>query len=590
MTTKKILVPDLGGAESVAVIEIAVAQGDRVEKEQPLVVLESDKATMEVPSTHAGVVKEILVKEDDTVKEGSPIVELEIDESASDAEEDESEPEPEPEPGQEENASQDTQTEDEPEVKKDVKKDVKKAPRKKDVAAKDTKTTDANTAQPKPVAVPDIGSDEKVEVIELSVQVGDTVAEGDSLVVLESDKATMDVPAPFAGEVTEFKVSEGDKVATGDAIAMVRASGAGSEAPAAEKDEKKHDKKDEKTAAANKETQNKATEKDKPEVPSKTVSQPSAKAPESEEAPAAVLPGAEAHAGPAVRQLARELGVDLSRVPATGPRNRVLKDDVHAYVKSAMQPQATGVGAAAIPVVPPVDFSQFGAVEKIKMSKIQRLTAANMQRSWLNVPHVTQFDDADITELDTFRASLKAETEKRGIKVTPVSFLIKAVAVALQENPEFNRSLDADGEHFVQKKYIHIGMAVDTPRGLVVPVIRDADQKGIWQLSQEVRELATKAREGKLTAAEMQGGCFTISSLGAIGGTGFTPIVNTPEVGILGVSKADIRPVWNGSEFTPRQMLPLALSYDHRAVNGADAGRFMTTLVALLGDIRRLVM
>jgi pyruvate dehydrogenase E2 component (dihydrolipoamide acetyltransferase) len=288
--------------------------------------------------------------------------------------------------------------------------------------------------------------------------------------------------------------------------------------------------------------------------------------------------------------LARELGVQLENVTGTGPRGRVQKDDVNNYVKAALNSAPTAVAGAGIPQVPAVDFSQFGDIETIAMSKIQKLTAANMQRNWLNVPHVTQFDEADITELESFRKSLKDEGEKRGIRITPVSFLIKALATSLQANPAFNRSLAGDGENYIQKYYCHVGMAVDTPRGLVVPVIKDADQKGIWDISAEIASLAASAREGKLKPAQMQGGCFTLSSLGAIGGTGFTPIVNSPEVGILGVSKTQMKPVWNGSDFAPRLMLPLALSYDHRVINGGDAGRFMTYLVKLLSDIRHLAL
>ena len=289
--------------------------------------------------------------------------------------------------------------------------------------------------------------------------------------------------------------------------------------------------------------------------------------------------------------LARELGVDLSKVSGTGPRGRVQKDDVNNYVKSALKAgPAAAASGAGIPQVPAVDFSQFGEIETVAMSKIAKLTAANMQRNWLNVPHVTQFDDADITELEAFRKTLKDEAEKRGVRVTPVAFLIKALATSLQANPEFNRSLAGDGEHYIQKHYCHIGMAVDTPRGLVVPVIKDADQKGIWDISAEIATLAASARDGKLKPSDMQGGCFTLSSLGAIGGNGFTPIVNSPEVGILGVSKSQIKPIWNGTEFAPRLMLPLALSYDHRVINGGDAGRFMTHLVKLLSDIRYLAL
>jgi pyruvate dehydrogenase E2 component (dihydrolipoamide acetyltransferase) len=306
----------------------------------------------------------------------------------------------------------------------------------------------------------------------------------------------------------------------------------------------------------------------------------------------------DSHAGPAVRKLARELGVDLTLISPTGPRGRILKDDLHDFVKSAMKQISQGgsagasltEGATGIPPRPTVDFAKFGDVSVVPLSKIDRLTALNMQRSWLNVPHVTQFDDADITDLEEFRKSLKAEGEKRGVKVTPVAFLIKAVASALSQNPKFNSSLDAAMENRITKGYVNVGMAVDTPRGLVVPVIKDADKKGLWEIAAEVIELSIKARDGKLKPNEMQGGCFTVSSLGAMGGTGFTPIVNTPEVGILGVSKAQIKPVWNGSEFIPRQMLPLALSYDHCAINGGDAGRFMTTIVAELSDVRRLIL
>ncbi|MBT4213317.1 MAG: dihydrolipoamide acetyltransferase, partial [Porticoccaceae bacterium] len=299
------------------------------------------------------------------------------------------------------------------------------------------------------------------------------------------------------------------------------------------------------------------------------------------------------YAGPAVRMLARELGVDLTCVPGGGPRGRILKDDVNDYVKQALSGGATESGqntGAGIPEIPQIDFSQFGDIEKVKLTKIQKVTANNMQRNWLNVPHVTQFDDADITEMDSFRKSLKAEGEMRGVRVTPVAFLVKAIATALEDNAGFNRSLAGDGESYIQKQYCNIGMAVDTPRGLVVPVIRNASSMGIWEIAGEVAQLAEKAREGKLKPSDMQGGCFTLSSLGAIGGNGFTPIVNAPELGILGVSKAQMKPVWNGHDFEPRLMLPLALSYDHRLINGGDAGRFMTQIVKLLSDIRHLAL
>jgi pyruvate dehydrogenase E2 component (dihydrolipoamide acetyltransferase) len=292
-----------------------------------------------------------------------------------------------------------------------------------------------------------------------------------------------------------------------------------------------------------------------------------------------------------VRKLARELGVHLGRVAGSGPQGRILKEDLQEFVRNALnEPAATATGGAALPVVPEIDFGKFGEVEITQRSKLDKLTAANMHRSWLNVPHVTQFDDADITDLEAFRASLKREAERRALKLSPLPFVLKACAVALRDNPRLNSSLARSGEDLVYKRYIHIGMAVDTPAGLVVPVIRDVDRKSIWDLASEVAELAAKARDRKLSPVEMQGGCFTVSSLGNIGGNGFTPIVNTPEVAILGVSKAGIKPVWNGTEFAPRTLLPLALSYDHRVVNGGDGGRFLTQLVGLLGDIRQLSM
>ena len=296
------------------------------------------------------------------------------------------------------------------------------------------------------------------------------------------------------------------------------------------------------------------------------------------------------YAGPAVRKLAREMGIDLSKVNGSGPRNRIQKDDIKSFVRDLIEKRGGTIGGSGIPAVPDIDYTQFGAIDIQPLSKLHKLTAANMHRSWLNVPHVTQFDDADISELEEFRAALKVESEKRGVKITPLPFLLKACALALKEHPKFNASLQSDGEHIVYKKYVHIGMAVDTPVGLVVPVIRDVDRKSIWELAAESAALAQQAKERKLKPADMQGGCFTISSLGGIGGLGFTPIINTPEVAILGVSRLTVKPVWDGNAFVPRKMLPLSLSYDHRAVNGADAGRFFTYLNELLADIRRLAL
>jgi pyruvate dehydrogenase E2 component (dihydrolipoamide acetyltransferase) len=540
-----VTIPDLGGAESVEVIELCVSVGDSVEQEESLVVLESDKASMDVPSPVDGAVVKYLVAEGETVKVGDAIAEVETADAQTAAEPavEVSEPEPvvaevaAPEP-------------------------VFEAP----VAASEATTSEQIAL------VPDIGSDDKVELIEVSVAVGDLVEEGETLVVLESDKATMDVPSTLSGTVLSIIAKEGDKLGTGDQVAVIEVTNGGSALaePAVEAPEL--------TAA--------------PEVsapaPVPTPSAP-ARAPAAVSAPVA-KDSLDIYAGPSVRLLARELGVDLTQVAGTGPKARIQKDDVNNFVKSALQSGSKATGGAGIPQVPAIDFSQFGEIETVKLTKIQKVTADNMQRNWLNVPHVTQFDDADITELETFRKSLKAEGEKRGIKVTPVAFLIKAAAAALAANPEFNRSLAGDGENYVQKHYINVGMAVDTPRGLVVPVIKDADKKGIWEISSDVINMATLAREGKLKPNDMQGGCFTISSLGAIGGNGFTPIVNSPEVGILGVSKSQMKPIWDGSDFQPKLMLPLALSYDHRVINGGDAGRFMTYLVKILSDIRHMTL
>jgi pyruvate dehydrogenase E2 component (dihydrolipoamide acetyltransferase) len=426
--------------------------------------------------------------------------------------------------------------------------------------------------------VPDIGTEDAVELIEVCVSVGDTVAEGDSLVVLESDKASMEVPAPFAGEVVKLLVSEGGSVRQGDALLVCR--GRRDAAPSTPP-EPAEPPVESGAPAGVKETA--------PEDGPETAPAPKPAPPPPEAGPAE-KGGPGVYAGPAVRKLAREFGIDLGRVSGTGPRGRVLKEDLHRFVQDSLGKRAAAGPAAGIEPIPEIDFSAFGPVEVVERSKLDKLTAANMQRSWLNVPHVTQFDEADITELEDFRASLKGEAERRATRLTPMPFLLKACAVALRDNPKFSSSLVDGGDRLAYKRYCHIGMAVDTPAGLLVPVIRDVDRKTVWELAEEVVQLAGRARERRLTPAEMQGGCFTVSSLGNIGGTGFTPIVNAPEVGILGVSRAETRPVWDGEAFKPRKLLPLALSYDHRVINGGDGGRFLTRLVDLLGDIRQLVM
>ena len=462
------------------------------------------------------------------------------------------------------------------------------------------------------VRVPDLGGAEEVEVIELTVAVGDSVAVEQTLLVLESEKATMELPAPVAGVVKKILVAEGDKIEReGEPLMEIEVSEAGESreaAPAEEADEEGGDAgevrpppedgdagaveapfAEEAVEAPSAEEEDERAVEPRPSRaarPQSSAAQGRATeepAPDTESRPAPPTgsPGPEVYAGPYVRRLARELGVDLRRVEASGPRQRVLKEDVQAFVRQRLDGTSTGGGG--IPPVPEVDYGRFGPVSEGELTKVGRLTAANMHRSWLNVPHVTQFDAADITELEAFRRGRAREAEARGVKLT-------ACAAALRDNPVLNRALGADGASFVQREFFHLGMAVDTPRGLLVPVIREVDRKGIWELAAEIAEIADRARAGKLKVHEMQGACFTVSSLGAIGGEGFTPIINTPEVAILGVSRSAVRPLWNGSEFAPRTLLPLSLSYDHRVVNGADGGRFLTQVVGLLADIRALLL
>lgn len=560
MAKQTIKVPDIGGAENVDVIEVLVGPGDTVAAEDSLIVLESDKASMDIPSPLAGKIIKMLIKEGDTASEGDAIAEIEV-EGEGDTKEDAPEPEP-------------------AESKKEAGKESK-AESKEETAPEPAAQKQASGGEI-PVAIPDIGGSEGVDVIEVCVSVGDEVSEGDSLVVLESDKASMEVPSPASGKVKSISMKEGDKVSQGDPILVLESADA-APAPAEEK----------KSAPAPEPAPQPASQP--ASQPVNQEDEPRAKRPRSsnERHPSEVQrPGSEVYAGPAVRKLARQLGVELGKVQSSGPRGRITKDDVKSFVKSVMQNGGAGgaTAGAGIPPIPAVDFAKFGEIDIKPMNKIQKLTAANMLRNWLNVPHVTQFDDVDISDLEDFRASMKAEAEKAGVKLTPLPFLIKACATALKAEPKFNVSVHSDGESLVHKKFIHIGIAVDTPNGLVVPVIRDADQKGLFELAKETVELAGKARDGKLMPKDMQGGCFTISSLGPIGGTGFTPMINAPEVAILGVSKASVQPVWNGKEFVPRTLLPLSLSYDHRAINGADAGRFFTYLGSVLADIRKLLV
>ncbi|ENM5852367.1 pyruvate dehydrogenase complex dihydrolipoyllysine-residue acetyltransferase [Vibrio mimicus] len=525
---KEVQVPDIGGDE-VEVTEIMVKVGDVVAEEQSLITVEGDKASMEVPAPFAGTVKEIKIAAGDKVSTGSLIMVFEVAGAAS-------------------------------------------------VAAPVQAAAPAAAAAPavaalKEVQVPDIGGDE-VTVTEIMVNVGDSISEEQSLITVEGDKASMEVPAPFAGTLKEIKVAAGDKVKTGSLIMVFEVAGAA------------------------------------PVAAPVQASAPAA-APAQAAAPAAAAPAASgefqenheySHASPVVRRLAREFGVNLAKVKGSGRKNRILKEDVQSYVKEALkrlesgaQATASGKGdGAALGLLPwpKVDFSKFGETEVQPLSRIKKISGANLHRNWVMIPHVTQWDNADITELEKFRQEQNAMEAKRdtGMKITPLVFIMKAAAKALEAFPAFNSSLSDDGESLILKKYVNIGIAVDTPNGLVVPVFKDVNKKGIYELSKELAEVSKKARGGKLTAADMQGGCFTISSLGGIGGTAFTPIVNAPEVAILGVSKSEMKPVWNGKEFAPRLQLPLSLSYDHRVIDGAEGARFITYLNECLSDIRRLVL
>ncbi len=452
----------------------------------------------------------------------------------------------------------------------------------------------------KTITVPDIGDFDEVDVIEVLVSEGDTVDAEQSLITLESDKATMEVPAPEAGTVTSVKIKVGDKVKQGSVIMELEPAEGGAAPEAGDKPE---------TPAADEPASSDASGEPKEDAAASQAPSPPAETPATDhpahqvEADRSPVPHSDidsslfrkAHASPAVRRFARELGVDLSKVQGSGRKGRILKDDVQQFVKGVMQQGGTAAAptaetGAGIPPVPAVDFSRFGEIEEQPLSRIKKISGPHLQRSWLNVPHVTQFDEADITELEAFRKGEKQAAEQHGVKLTPLAFLVKACAGALKALPEFNSSLKPSGDAIILKKYINIGVAVDTPQGLVVPVIKDADKKGIYQIATDLAELSGKARDGKLAPGDMQGGTFSISSLGGIGGTAFTPIVNAPEVAILGVSRSEIKPRWNGTEFVPRLMLPLSLSYDHRVIDGAAAARFTTHLAGLLGDLRRLIL
>ena len=568
MTHQTIVVPDIGGAEGAEVVELLVTVGDAIELEQSLIVLESDKASMEIPASHAGVVVELKMAVGDQLSEGDAI--LILDTSVADSDGAETSHQEAPSTDQSATSTDAELASSQPADEGNV-----------GVAIADPEASASQAVSEQIVEVPDIGTDGDVEVVELCVSVGDMIGEGDSVVVLESDKASMEVPSPAAGEVVELLIAEGASVTQGAALIKLNVKGGSLPAEAATSD-----------AAPVVDSRDTATKTSPPRAAANPAPEVSAPAVSAQPSSSASADASDLYVGPAVRKLAREFGVDLKAVKGSGPKGRIVKEDLHAYVSQRLadpSTRAVSVGSG-IPEVAEIDFSKFGPVRHEERSRIDKVTATNMSKSWLNVPHVTQFDDADITDLEVFRSSLKAEAEQRGSKISPVPFIIKAVAIALNANPKLKSSLAEQGDVLVYKDYCHIGMAVDTPNGLVVPVIRDADKKSIWALSDEIRELAAKAKDKKLKPDEMQGAVFTVSSLGNIGGRGFTPIVNTPEVGILGVSKASTQPVWDGSSFQPRTMLPVSLSYDHRVVNGGDAGRFLTYLVALLADIRQLAM
>ena len=565
-----VLVPDIGDAEGVEVIEFCVQPGDAVAVDDALVVIESDKASMDIPSTVAGVVVAFELALGDVVETGQAVARIERADGAAAAEPPSAAtPAAESEPG--------PATEEPPEPAAAAEPPA--------VAEPGSAAAAGSSLE---VRLPDIGDAGEVVVIELGVAAGDSVSAEQMLLVVESDKASMDIVAPADGVVARVLVAEGDQVSEDALLVELTVSAAPAAAASTEP-----------PAAAN------SAAPDSGNTPAPTVDRAEPKAPTPAQPtptqggdalappPKPALPPKKQtiYAGPAVRRLARELGVDLEQLEGSGARGRIVKDDVQNYVKQALAGgAAAATGGAGIPAVPEVDFSKFGEIDIEPMSRVLKSGATNLHRSWLNVVHVTQHDEADVTELEDFRKSLKAEGERRGTKVTPLAFIAKACAYMLRQHPKFNASLDPGVENLIIKRYVNLGFAVDTPVGLLVPVVRDADRKGVWELADEINELAAKARDKKLTPADLQGASFTISSLGAIGGTGFTPIVNAPEVAILGVARLATKPQWDGAGFVPRKMLPLSLSYDHRAINGAEAGRFVTELAALLGDMRRLAL
>lgn len=527
----KVKVPDIGGASGVDVIEVLVKPGDDIDVDTPLITLESDKASMEIPSPTAGKVVALLVKVGDKVSEGDSIVAVATDNQS------------------------------------EAKQEAPAKPAESPAEAETLKSNELHAqpiSQSMEVRIPDIGGATDVDVIEVMVSAGDRVKKDEALITLEGDKATMDIPSPFDGEVENLAIKVGDKVSQGSLILTMKTAQAAAASAPSEKPES--------TAPAS----TPATETVKA-MPTAPIPMPS------------TTSNAALAAGPAVRRMAREFGVNLSEVAGSGRKNRITKDDVQQYIKSRLSEKPTA-GGFSLPQAPVIDFSKFGAVETRPLNKIKRLTGQNVHRSWITIPHVTQFDEADITDLEAFRKDESERAAQNGYKLTILAFVAKAVTKALMAFPQFNASLDASGENLIYKKYFNIGIAVETPNGLVVPVIRQVDQLQVSDIARVMAEISKKARDKGLMPADMSGGCFTISSLGGIGGTAFTPIVNSPEVAILGLSRSSIKPVYQGGEFKPRLMLPLSLSYDHRVIDGAEAARFTRYLADLLGDIRRILL
>jgi pyruvate dehydrogenase E2 component (dihydrolipoamide acetyltransferase) len=536
-----IVVPDLGDFADVEIIEVLVSEGDQVAREDGIVTLETDKASMDVPSPEDGVIESISVSAGDRINSGDVIGKMTVEGAGSEQQE------------QEQQA----------------------APARTPQASAQQPAAATEAGGERTLTVPDIGDFEDVDVIEVHIEAGQAISAEEPLITLETDKASMDVPAEVGGTVKSVLVSVGDKVSKGSSVAVIETAGEATAAPANEEPE----------AVAGAADKPAAT----PQLPP-----PAQPAKQSAPAPGKLPPVneagfARAHASPSVRKLARELGVDLVQVKGSGPKNRVLHDDVKGFVKAILTGQAAAPAGAGLPQTPKVDFAKYGEIERVPLTRIQKISGPRLQASWINLPHVTQHDLADITELEGRRQKLKGPAKEKGIPLTPLAFILKACVAALQEFPKVNASLADDGDSLVLKKYVHLGFAADTDQGLVVPVIRDADQKDVYELAKELGELSAAARDGKLKAEQMQGATFTVSSLGGIGGTAFTPIVNSPEVAILGVSRHSMQPVWNGEKFLPRLMLPLSLSYDHRVIDGAMAVRFTTYLGKALGDVDSLL-